>query len=70
MTGNGLSGVQAFEQDLACINVLDFDMVPREDGSVGTEIARALIKTVNVTPYNYTKHGMNMTSLEAIFARA
>jgi broad specificity phosphatase PhoE len=69
MTGNALSGVQAFEQDLACINVLDFDMVPREDGSVGTEIARALIKAVNLTPYNYTKHGMNMTSLEAIFAR-
>lgn len=69
MTGNGLSGVQAFEQDLACINVLDFDMVPREDGSVGSEIARALIKAVNLTPYNYSKHGMNLTSIEAIFAR-
>jgi probable phosphoglycerate mutase len=69
MTGNGLSGVQAFEQDLACINLLDFDMVPREDGSVGTEIARRLIKTVNLTPYNYVKHGMNLTSLEAIFVR-
>jgi len=69
VTGNGLSGVQAFEQDLACINILDFDMVPREGGGVGTEIARALIKAVNLTPYNYTKHGMNMTSLEAIFAR-
>jgi broad specificity phosphatase PhoE len=69
MTGNGLSGVQAFEQDLACINVLDFDMVPREDGSVGTEIARRLIKAVNLTPYNYVKHGMNLTSLEAIFAQ-
>lgn len=69
MTGNGLSGVQAFEQDLACVNILDFDMVPREDGGVGTEIARAIIKAVNLTPYNYSKHGMNMTSLEAIFAR-
>jgi probable phosphoglycerate mutase len=69
MTGNGLSGVQAFEQDLACINVLDFDMVPREDGSLGTEIARRLIKAVNLTPYNYVKHGMNLSSLEAIFVR-
>lgn len=69
MTGNGLSGVQAFEQDLACVNILDFDMVPKADGSVGTEIARAMIKAVNLTPYNYSKHGMNMTSLEAIFAR-
>lgn len=67
--GSGLSAVQAFEQDPACINVVDFDMVPREDGTPGTEIERALIKAVNVTPYNYFKHGMNMTSLEAIFAR-
>lgn len=69
MTGNGLKAIQAFEQDLACVNILDFDMVPREDGSVGTEIARAMIKALNITPYNYTKHGMNMTSLEAIFAK-
>ena len=69
MTGSGLRAVQAFEQDLACINVLDFDMVPKEDGSVGTEIQRRFIKSVNMTPYNYTKHGMNKTALEAIFAR-
>lgn len=68
-TGAGLSAVQAFEQDTACINVLDFDMVPAAGGGVGTEIERCLIKAVNVTPYNYVKHGMNMTSLEAIFAR-
>jgi len=69
MTGNALKGVQAFEQDLACINILDFDLVPREDGSVGTQIARSMIKAVNITPYNFVKHGMNLTSLEAIFAR-
>lgn len=67
--GSGLAAVHAFEQDPACINVIDFDMVPNADGSPGTEIERALIKAVNVTPYNYVKHGMNMTSLEAIFAR-
>ncbi|MGB3811024.1 MAG: histidine phosphatase family protein [Parvibaculum sp.] len=66
---SGLRAVQAFEQDPACINLIDFDMVPREDGSPGTEIQRAIIKAVNVTPYNYVKHGMNMTSLEAIFAK-
>ena len=69
MTGNGLKAVQSFEQDLACINVLDFDMVPREDGTVGTEIARRIIKVVNLTPYNYVKHGMNLTAIETIFAR-
>jgi phosphoserine phosphatase len=64
-----LGAVRAFEQDPACINVIDFDMVPAADGSIGTEIERALIKSVNVTPYNYVKHGMNMTSLEAIFSK-
>jgi broad specificity phosphatase PhoE len=69
MTGNALKGVQVFEQDLACINILDFDLVPREDGRPGTEIFRSIIKAVNITPYNFVKHGMNLTSLEAIFAR-
>ncbi|MBI1239493.1 MAG: histidine phosphatase family protein [Alphaproteobacteria bacterium] len=68
-TGNDLRAVQAFEQDLACINILDFDMVPRADGSVGTEIQRAIIKAVNITPYDWMKHGMAMTSFEAIFAK-
>ena len=62
-----LTAVRSFEQDPACINVIDFDMVPAADGSIGTEIERALIKSVNVTPYNYVKHGMNLTSLESIF---
>jgi probable phosphoglycerate mutase len=69
MTGNGLSGMQAFEQDLGCINILDFDLVPRVDGG-GSEIFRKIIKAVNITPYNFVKHGMNLTSLEAIFARS
>jgi len=69
MTGNGLSAIQAFEQDLACVNILDFDLVPREAGGSGSEIARSIIKSVNLTPYNYTKHGMNLRSIEAIFAR-
>jgi len=70
MTHSGLKAIQSFEQDLACINVLDFDMVPREDGTVGTEIARRMIKVVNLTPYNYVKLGMNLTAIETIFARA
>jgi probable phosphoglycerate mutase len=28
-----------------------------------------MIKSVNLTPYNWLKHGMNLTSLEAIFER-
>jgi probable phosphoglycerate mutase len=62
MTGAGLSAVAAFEQDTGCINVLDFDL---KDGA----LQRRMIKAVNVTPYGYLKHGMNLTSLEAIFER-
>jgi broad specificity phosphatase PhoE len=65
--GHGLDAVAAFEQDTACINVLDIDMVPAESG--GLMIERKIIKAVNLTPYNYVKHGMTRTSLEAIFAR-
>jgi len=61
--GAGLAAMGAFEQDTGCINVLDFDL--ESDGG----IARAMIKAVNLTPYNWLKHGMNLTSLEAIFER-
>jgi len=69
IAGAGLRATHAFEQDTGCINVIDFDMVPAEAGKPGNTIQRALIKAVNLTPYNYLKHGMNLTSLEAIFAR-
>lgn len=68
-TGAGLKAVSCFEQDLACINILDFDLVPRAEGE-GVEIQRRMIKAVNLTPYNLNKFGMNLTSLETIFARA
>jgi probable phosphoglycerate mutase len=62
-SGAGLGAMGAFEQDTGCINVLDFDL--HTDGS----IERTMIKSVNLTPYNWLKHGMNLTSLEAIFER-
>jgi probable phosphoglycerate mutase len=69
VAGSGLRATSAFEQDTGCINVLDFDMVPAEDDELKPKIERALIKAVNLTPYNYLKHGMHLTSLEAIFDR-
>jgi probable phosphoglycerate mutase len=60
--GADLHAMGGFEQDTGCVNVLDFDMK-------GGEINRPIIKAVNLTPYNYLKHGMNLTSLEAIFER-
>ena len=61
--GAGVAATGAFEQDTGCINMLDFDLT--EDGKV----MRTMIKAVNLTPYNYLKHGMNLTSLEALFER-
>lgn len=61
--GAGLSAASAFEQDTCCVNVIDFDLT---EG--GGEIGRIIVKAVNITPYNWLKHGMSRTSLEAIFA--
>ncbi len=61
--GAGLMAMSSFEQDTACINIIDFDL-----GGTG-DVRRALIKAVNLTPHNYLKHGMNLTSLETIMQR-
>jgi len=61
--GAGLAAMGAFEQDTGCINVLDFDL------DASGKAARRMVKAVNLTPYNWLKHGMNLTSLEAIFER-
>jgi probable phosphoglycerate mutase len=64
--GGGLRTIGAFEQDLACINVIDLDITARE-GAPGLQIERALLKAVNVTPYDYLKGGLPRTSLEHLF---
>ena len=61
--GAGLMAMSSFEQDTACVNIIDFDL----DGAGG--VRRGLIKAVNLTPHNYLKDGMNLTSLEAIMQR-
>lgn len=62
-----LGSSAGFEQDTGCINILDFDLVPDENGH--PKVERTLIKAVNLTPSNYLKNGMNLRSLEAIFTR-
>ena len=66
--GAPLGASAGFEQDTGCINILDFDLVPDDEGIPCIE--RAMIKAVNLTPANYLKNGMNLRSLEAIFTRA
>ncbi len=65
--GAPLGASAGFEQDTGCINIIDFDLVPDEEGSDISRIERAVIKAVNLTPANYLKNGMNLRSLEAIF---
>ncbi len=64
--GGGLKTISSFEQDLGCINLIDLDVTPRENGD-GLQIERALLKAVNVTPYDFVKHGLSRTSLEHLF---
>lgn len=58
----GLPGMSVFEQDTCCLNVLDADVI---DG----EIVRRYIRLHNMTPYNLSKHGNYLTSVEQTFAK-
>lgn len=57
--GAGLTGLQAFEQDPACVNVLDVDIL-------AGRILRTLVRTVCVTPYNLSKKDLHQTVMEQI----
>lgn len=64
--GGGLRSIGAFEQDLCCVNVIDFDVTrSEEEGSPAIE--RAILKAMNLTPYDYAKAGLPRTSLEHLF---
>lgn len=65
-SNGGLKTIAAFEQDLACVNVIDVDVTPDSSGE-GRKIERILIKALNVTPYDFVKHGLSRTSLEHLF---
>ncbi len=64
--GGGLKTISSFEQDLGCINLIDIDVTPDETGKA-LQIERTLIKALNVTPYDFVKHGLSRTSLEHLF---
>jgi probable phosphoglycerate mutase len=64
--GGGLGTIAAFEQDLACINLLDVDVTPAESGG-GLQIERVAIKALNMTAYDFVKKGLSRSSLEHLF---
>lgn len=65
LTGGGLGALGHFEQDLCAINVLDFDVVPDEDGH--PQVERVILKAINVTAHDQVKEGLIRTSLEHMF---
>ena len=58
--GCGLSGLSALEQDTACVNIIDIDML-------GDQVIRRLVRTVNLTPYDLSKSDSNLTVMEKIY---
>ena len=64
--GGGLKTIGAFEQDLCCVNLIDVDVTPAETGR-GLQIERMVIKALNVTPYDFVKKGLSLSSLEHLF---
>lgn len=65
--GGGLRTIASFEQDLACINVIDVDITPHADDPDEPTIERAVIKAINVTAYDVPKNALQRTSLEHLF---
>lgn len=57
--GAGRAIFPAFEQDPGCLNIIDVDFE-------GARAKRALIRAVNLTPYNWTKAGMTATTMEIL----
>jgi probable phosphoglycerate mutase len=54
--GVGLAGFGTFEQDPCCLNIIDV----ANDG-------RFLLRLLNYTPYNTTKVGLELTTMEQLF---
>lgn len=65
-TRGGLRTIGAFEQDLCAVNIIDFDITPAPTGE-GVQVERAILKLMNVTPYDIVKQGLPRTCLEHLF---
>ncbi|NMG73706.1 histidine phosphatase family protein [Aromatoleum diolicum] len=62
VTGASLHGLKAFEQEPACINIIDVDV---DEGA----IERAFIRAANLTAYNLAAHANHDTVMERISAQ-
>ena len=55
VSGAGLQGMAAFEQDLACLNLIDI------------QGQRRYLRAVNLTPWDWAKQSCRMTSMEPVY---
>lgn len=62
--GAGLTSFAAFDQDFCCHNLIDIDANERG------EIARKVVRAINITPYDIAKREMRLTSMETMVMRA
>jgi probable phosphoglycerate mutase len=58
--GCGLGGLKGFEQDPACINIIEADI------DAGT-LQRAFIRTLNLTPYDLIRPDQQLTVMEKVW---
>ncbi|MGE8383733.1 MAG: histidine phosphatase family protein, partial [Pseudomonas putida] len=59
--GAGLDALAAFEQDPACLNIVDIDMA-------GSQVLRAYIRTLNYSAYDPGKATIDQTVMEQVHA--
>lgn len=57
--GTDRGSMAAFEQDMACLNIIDVDTL---EGNV----VRRLIRSMNFTPYDMPKSAVNLTVMEQV----
>lgn len=62
VVGASLHGLKAFEQEPACINIIDIDVAARQ-------VERAFIRAANLTAYNLAAHANHHTVMERISAQ-
>jgi probable phosphoglycerate mutase len=67
IAGGGLAGMRVFEQDPACINIIDVD-IDIDAGSDHGVVRRAMLRAVNISPYNPAKTDLHQTVMEKVFS--
>jgi probable phosphoglycerate mutase len=64
----GLKNFGQFEQDSACVNIIDID-VAREGENDRGAIRRIIFRGINLTPEDIAKHEKRLTTLESMTER-